>query len=176
MPLAPVVVVLLSRFNILVLKAPWVRIAFLGVLMSCGWVMNATAQNGYVASPSSLQQGANYLARIGQNNPAEIDQALSRIEQLFMIEAAGFQYEPVVIVLHGPEVAVFERQNYHQFKHIVHKAARLSAFNVVDIRVCETRLDTLGSAVNNLVPFVGTVPYGPAEIQRLTGEEGYLHF
>ena len=137
---------------------------------------SAEAQDGFVAAPSSLQQGANYLARIGQNNPEEIAQALNRIEQLFMIEAAGDNYEPVVIVLHGPEVAVFERHNYRQYKHIVDRAARLSAFNVVDIRVCESRLDILGGAVHTLVPFVGTVPYGPAEIERLTGQEGYLHF
>ncbi|BFM09033.1 acyl-CoA transferase [Halioxenophilus aromaticivorans] len=133
------------------------------------------AQYGVVTSPIALEQGANYLARIGQNDPEELGRALDRIEQLFMVESAGGDYEPVVIVLHGPEVAVFQRQNYHQFKHIVDRAARLSAFNVVDIRVCETRLDVLGGAVDALVPFIGTVPYGPAEIERLTGA-GYLHF
>lgn len=127
-------------------------------------------------APEGLLAGANYLARIGQNNPAELDQALTRIEQLFMIESGGVEYDPVVIVLHGPEVVVFQKNNYRKYKHIVDRAARLTAFNLVDIRVCETRLRHVGSQSDDLVPFVGTVPFGPSEIERLTGEEGYLHF
>jgi len=126
--------------------------------------------------PSGLIAGSNYLARIGQDDPAELERVLGRIEQLFMIEASDQNYAPVVIVLHGPEVSVFLRENYRQYKHIVDQAARLTAFNVVDIRVCETRMGVLGADRKALVPFVGTVPFGPAEIERLTQNEGYLSF
>lgn len=169
---ARVVVVRLSLFNMSFVLGCWLIVA------SALYSVTAYSQGqiSHVASPTSLLEGANYLARIGHDDPAELEQALDRIEQLFMIESGGVEYEPIVIVLHGPEVAIFQSQNYRQYKHIVDRAARLTAFNVVDIRVCETRLGVLGSEPEALVPFVGTVPYGLAEIERLTKVEGYLQF
>jgi intracellular sulfur oxidation DsrE/DsrF family protein len=68
------------------------------------------------------------------------------------------------------------RDRYQKNKHLVDLAARLTAFNVVDIRVCETRMGVLGQPVSSLVPFVSTVPFGPAEVDRLVNEEEYLYF
>lgn len=124
----------------------------------------------------SLLSGQNYLARVGTNSPQDLERALLRIEQLFSSEPDALDFEPVVMVLHGPEVGVFLRSNYVEHKHLVDLAARLTAFGVVDIRVCETRLGVLGNSPDALVPFVGTVPFGPAEIERLVGDEDYVYF
>lgn len=118
----------------------------------------------------------NYLARIGNNSPKELERALVRVEQYFLADQPEGDYQPVVIVLHGPEVRLFMRDRYQKNKHLVDLAARLTAFNVVDIRVCETRMGVLGQPVSSLVPFVSTVPFGPAEVDRLVNEEEYLYF
>ena len=55
-------------------------------------------------------------------------------------------------------------------------AARLTAFGVVKIQICETQTGVLGRNKSNLLPFVGTVPFGPAEERRLLQQEGYLQF
>jgi intracellular sulfur oxidation DsrE/DsrF family protein len=55
-------------------------------------------------------------------------------------------------------------------------AATLSAFNVVDIRVCETSAKGLGLDLDTLFPFVDTVTYGPAEVVRLIEVEKYRYF
>jgi uncharacterized protein len=117
-----------------------------------------------------------YLARIEQNSPEELERALKRAEMLFLEGALKGQVDPAIFVIHGPEVAVFFKDNYPKYRSLVDLAARLTAFKVIDIRVCETRMGVLGRERNALMPFVGTVPFGPAEEQRLVDEEGYVYF
>ena len=55
-------------------------------------------------------------------------------------------------------------------------AARLSAFKVVDIKVCRTWMGGQRLDESQLPPFVATVPFGPAEEKRLMEEENYVYF
>lgn len=142
-------------------------------LIFFGW---SSLVNAQVEQRNDLLFEGNYLARIGNNSPEEIERALVRIEQYFLADQPEGDYDPVVIVLHGPEVGIFLRSQYQEHKHLVDLAARLTAFEVVDIRVCETSMGVLGRPVNELVPFVNTVPFGPAEVNRLISEEQYLYF
>lgn len=116
-----------------------------------------------------------YLARIELNSPQELEAALKRAELLYQDGAVDGE-EPVAFVLHGPEVRIFLRENYSEYKPIVDLAARLSAFKVIDIKVCET---WMGENLKNsfrLHPFVSTVPFGPDEISRLLNDQNYVHF
>lgn len=117
-----------------------------------------------------------FLALINQNSPEEVEQALLRAEQLFLQNNASANIPPLAVVLHGPDVAIFLRENYAKYKNIVDLAAKLSALNVVDLSVCETRMGVLGRQKTELLPFVNTVPFGPAEERRLLNEKGYRHF
>ncbi len=125
-----------------------------------------------------LLEGAagGYLARLHTSSPVELEAALVRAEELFFSASAGGEFEPVAFVLHGPEVAVFFKDNYRQYKRIVDLAARLSAFEVLEIKVCETRMGVLGRNKSVLQPFVDTVPFGPREIDRLLDDEHYVYF
>ncbi len=117
-----------------------------------------------------------YLARIELDAPNDLKNALKRAENLYLggkVEKTG---KPLTFVLHGPEVALFFKDNYQQNKEIVDIVARLTAFKVVEIQVCETRMGVLGRDKSELVPFVGTVPFGPAEIDRLLKQEKYIYF
>ncbi len=149
--------------------------AFAAVLIVLS-LMSSLVNAQDLAPKHDLLFEGNYLARIGNNSPEELERALVRIEQYFLADQPEGDYEPVVIVLHGPEVRLFMRDRYQKHKHIVDLAARLTAFNVVDIRVCETRMGVLGQPVSSLVPFVSTVPFGLAEIDRLVNDEQYLYF
>ncbi len=126
-------------------------------------------------SPRSAVSG--YLVRIDQNKPEEVEAALLRAEA-FYLERLPFlsKSPPIALVLHGPEVEIFFRENYKRYKNIVDLAARLSAFQVVDIKICRTRLRFLEQDEMSLFPFVDTVAFGPDEIARLTEEEGYVRF
>ncbi len=123
-----------------------------------------------------LPSAPGYVARIGLDDPAQVEAALLRAESYYLATGLDTRLPPLVLVLHGSEVGIFFRENYSRYKPVVDLAARLSAFGVVAIRVCKTRIKHLGLNENNLYPFVGTVPFGPAELERLTNSEGYVYF
>ena len=85
------------------------------------------------------------------------------------------QSEPVIIVLHGPEAVPFIRANYLAHRSLVDRAAKLQAFNRIELRMCETWMRRNGYDANDLLPFVSTVPFAPAQVEQLE-REGYVRF
>lgn len=116
-----------------------------------------------------------YLARIQVHTTAELAGILLRAEELFNAEQLDTS-EPIVFVLHGGEGRAFLRQSYAGNRDLVDLAAKLSALQVVDIRVCETWMGGQRIDARELQPFVDTVPFGPAEVERLRGERNYIYF
>jgi|GEM_PF-251366 len=142
---------------------------------------NALAGDLYSPSigeaPPLLTAGSSgYLARIALNSPEDVLAALERAEELFGDKHANQQASPLAFVLHGPEVAIFFKDNYQEHKAIADLAARLSALEVIDLKVCRTRMGVLGREPSELLPFVETVPFGPAEIERLLNKEKFVYF
>ena len=117
-----------------------------------------------------------YLARIGYNDPDQLNEALGRVQAFYEENGSEAPLSPISLVVHGPEVEIFDRTNYQMFKSIVDKAAQLTALGVLDIAVCETRIRFEGLEADEVYPFVSTVPYGPAEVDRLLGDEAYIYF
>lgn len=121
--------------------------------------------------------GQQYLAEIELHTAQELRTLLERADEL--LAGGGLPLDspiPVTFVLHGPEVKILLRQNYLSNKATVDLAARLSALGVVDIKACETWMGGASVAVEDLQPFVQTVPFGPSEINRLVKEQSYLYF
>lgn len=116
-----------------------------------------------------------FVARIEAHTSNEISNILERLDGILQSEQAFPSSEPLALVLHGDEVRTFLRQNYAQNREIVDLAARLDAFQAIDIQVCETWLR--GASVNKseLPAFIDTVPYGPAQENKLL-EQGYEYF
>jgi intracellular sulfur oxidation DsrE/DsrF family protein len=127
------------------------------------------------ASPPSAN-ASGYLARILNDSPEEVADALKRAEALYLEGKFPSDADPIAIVLHGPEVEIFFKDKYDEYKNIVDLAARLSAFGVVDVRVCETQTGILGRGRSSIHPFIGTVPFGPTEVKRLLDQQNYVYF
>lgn len=144
----------------------------------CVLPFGLSAQEGKTAPTPYIAQEemSGYLARIGYNDPEQLAEALMRVEGLYDFDAGSQLPDPVAIVVHGPEVSIFQRENYLIHKEIVDLAARLSALGILDISVCETRLSLEGAEKDSVYPFVDTVPFGPAEVDRLLVEENYVYF
>ena len=100
---------------------------------------------------------------------------LDRAEELAMRPQAQGEEASVVLVLHGPEVEFFSIRNYEKYKDIVDQAARLDAFDVVDVKICQSMLDVQGIDGDDIPSFIEQVPLGPGEINRLV-QEGYVAF
>jgi len=73
-------------------------------------------------------------------------------------------------------VEIFFKENYRSFKPIVDLAARLSALEVIDVKVCQVSYEREGLDKSTLLPFVSSVPFGPAEVSRLVDEQEYSYF
>ncbi len=126
--------------------------------------------NGHASADGST---AGRFVEVSPANKEVLADLLVRIDSLASEGLPAF--DPVVIVIHGPEAPVFLRRNYRQFKEVVDLAARLDALGLADIRMCETWMRNNGVVREDLTPFVETVRFAPEEIERLQSE-GYVRF
>ena len=122
-----------------------------------------------------------YVARINLEKADQVYEALQRAEAYFQTEQQSATHvssvvPPIAFVIYGPDVGIFFRENYSDFKPIVDLAARLSALEVIDIKVCQVSYEREGLDKSTLFPFVSTVPFGPAEVTRLLEDQQYDFF
>ncbi len=129
-----------------------------------------------VEDPLSSSNADGYVARILNDSPQEVANALSRAEKLYAEGKLPQGANPIAIILHGPEVEIFFKDNYDEYKKIVDLAAKLSAFGVVDVRVCETQSGIMGRSRSSIHPFIGTVAFGPTVVKRLLDQQNYVYF
>ena len=131
------------------------------------------AQSG---DPLLSENADGYVARILNDSPEEVANALERVEKLYSEGRLPQGANPIAIILHGPEVEIFFKDNYEEYKRIVDLAARLSAFGVVDVRVCETQSGIMGRSRSSIHSFIGTVPFGPTAVKQLLDQQNYVYF
>lgn len=115
-----------------------------------------------------------YIGQIQAHTPAEIQSILQRLDTLHN-NSEFPSSQPLALVLHGDEVNAFLRKNYSANRELVDLAARLDAFDAVDIQICETWMRDSSVSIEDLPAFVDTVPYGPAREQELL-EDGFEYF
>jgi intracellular sulfur oxidation DsrE/DsrF family protein len=83
--------------------------------------------------------------------------------------------QPVVVILHGSEALPFTSAGYASHRDLVDRAARLDAYRLIDVRMCETWMSRNGIEKSDIPAFIETIPYAPEEIRRLE-TEGYLPY
>lgn len=137
-----------------------------GPLASVPSPLRATPQK---ESPQKLQ------ALVQLHTADELRSLLSRAEKIANDEAEYNTDEPIALVLHGREIEIFKRSNYRDNKELVDLAARLDAFNVVDLKVCRRWMGENNLTEGDLPPFLEAVPFGGDEVRRLQGV-GYAYF
>lgn len=134
-----------------------------------------------VRAQDALPEPVYYVADIELQTAQEFGRLLHRAEQLLLAEssqaAVDAQREALVtLILHGPVLKNLLRENYLQNKTLVDQAASLSALEVIDVKACQSWMKHNGVGPEQLHPFIEVVAYGPAEVERLVREKGYLHF
>ncbi|MGR6872513.1 DsrE family protein [Pseudomonas sp. HK3] len=125
-------------------------------------------------SSTSWAEPSSHIALLHAHTPEELAGILDQAEA-WANTRSEYPDQPITIVLHGKEANVFVRQNYQMYRQLVDKAARLDAFNVVDIKICETWMGMNQVRRDQLPAFVDTVPFGPGEEKRLL-KAGYQSF
>ena len=105
----------------------------------------------------------------------ELKVLFDRAEKLALAPQPPGGEASVVLVLHGPEVEFFSISNYDKYKDIVDQAARLDAFDVVDVKICQTMMEIKGVPRDDIPAFIEQVPKGSVEVEKLV-REGYVYF
>lgn len=127
-----------------------------------------------VASAESLIP-TKFQARIERHSADEIYELLTRAEKIAAGQDEYSTEEPVILVLSGEEIELFKRENYRDHKPLVDLAARLDAFNIIDVKVCNNWMAQRGIELTDLPPFVDNVPVAQQEAVRLE-KAGYAYF
>ncbi|APR65825.1 hypothetical protein CN03_02130 [Thalassolituus oleivorans] len=116
-----------------------------------------------------------YQAYIQRHNAEELFDLLQHAEKIASGQLEYSTQEPIPLVLTGEEIELFKRENYRDNKPLVDLAARLEAFNIIDIKVCSRWLGDRGIEMTDLPPFIDGVVSGQFEVERLQ-KEGYALF
>lgn len=143
------------------------------LLLSCLFLPFLAVAEG--VSYIQNEQGQ-YVAKVELHTPEELKALFDRAEN-YLANHNNYNNKtsPIAVVLHGPEVRVFQRKNYDKFKMLVDQAARLDAYNIIDVRVCEIWMSADNASIGELPPFVETVPDGP-KLERELLNDGYRYF
>lgn len=115
-----------------------------------------------------------YLFDVTENTREEFSALLSRIDEIMEASPEMFDELEIVMVLHGPDINLFTEKNYAMNKDLVDLAARLDAFKVVDLKVCEASMDSLGVTNMDIPAFIETIPFAPDTMNELR-EQGYIN-
>jgi intracellular sulfur oxidation DsrE/DsrF family protein len=114
-------------------------------------------------------------ADVALHTLAELQQLLEQAEKIANGESQYNTNEPISVVLHGEEIKAFVRSNYRSNKALVDLAARLDAFNIIEVKACKRWMGANGIMESELPPFVEAVPFGAGERDRLE-KAGYAYF
>ncbi len=151
--------------------------------------ITAIATLSFMAAPAHSQSSTpnvkinektdgRYVIDVTLHTAKEIEALLDRAEKLYESSNSNTEIKytsvGIALVLHGDEIKLFDKKNYKQNKKMVDKAAKLDANNIIEIKICNTKMRELGLEKKDMPPFVETVPFGPDEIERLK-KKGYLY-
>ncbi len=132
-------------------------------------------ETGTVTTKPVPDKKGHYLFSVTLHTEKEIESLLTRAESLSRsLKSRKKNHAGIALVLHGSEIAMFNRKNYKKFRSIVDKAARLDANDVLEIKVCKTLMDDMNISKEDIPSFVEIVPYGPDEEDRLL-RQGYTY-
>lgn len=116
-----------------------------------------------------------FQARIEQHSAEELHALLTRAESIAAGQDEYTTTEPIAVVLSGEEIELFKREKYRDHKSLVDFAARLDAFNIIEVKSCSTWMSQRGIESTDLPPFVENVPSAHQENIRLE-KAGYAYF
>ncbi len=163
-----------SRGRILILLVLLLGVAYLFSGSYLGEKPENTVQTSPLLSgnqPITIGQ-THYLFDIANHKPHEIKTLLERAEMLSKEVKTSDHKTRIAMVIHGPDIEVFDQKNYEQNKEIIDLAARLDASDIIDFKVCKRTAKERGIDTSNFPSFIEIIPFAGDELQRLK-TEGY---
>lgn len=114
-----------------------------------------------------------YVLDVVLHSYEEINELLNKAEAHVLQPRPADQHAAIAVILHGPEIDLFSIRNYQKYQALVDKAARLDAYNIIELKMCQTTMRERGLRNEDVPGFIELVPYGPEEIEKLL-QQGYV--
>ncbi len=168
------------KTNMLIKSLNITSFFLLSTLLSLSFVTTPVfSQDGEPQAKIENRNDGRYVIDVTLHTAKEIEALLTRAEELYESgnkKNNGIKYTRVgiALVLHGNEIKFFDKKYYKKYKKIVDKAAKLDANDVIEIKICNTKMKELGLKKDDMPPFAEIVPYGPDEVDNLI-RKGYLY-
>jgi intracellular sulfur oxidation DsrE/DsrF family protein len=140
-------------------------------------IITAPLPDDAAVDPTDVQieiGNTRYLFVMADHSTEDLKQLLIRADEITQTSLDHFDELEIALVIHGPIVEMFTEKNYQKNKELVDLAAKLDAFNVIDVKICEKSLANRGLSSKEIPSFIESVPYAPDEIKRLTAD-GYIN-
>ena len=115
-----------------------------------------------------------YLFIVNDHSEDELMALLQRANQTLDEQPDTYENLDIIVMLHGPDIGMFRKSNYASNRELIDLAAKLDAFNIIDMQVCDTSLELFEIGREEVPPFIESVPYAPDEIERLQ-QQGYIN-
>ena len=115
-----------------------------------------------------------YLFDVSNHSFEELESLLQRAQEISQFDKKNYDNLEIVMILHGPDIDWFTRKNHEKNQRLIDLAAKLDAFDIIDMKVCETSMNNRGVKREDIPAFIESVPYAPDEMKKLT-EEGYIN-
>ena len=115
-----------------------------------------------------------YLFDVSNHSFEELEALLERAQEITQATTDNYDELEIVMILHGPDIDWFTQKNYAKNKSLIELAKKLDANEIIDLKVCETAMDSLGVSRQEVPEFIESVPYAPDEIKRLI-ENDYIN-
>ena len=158
-----------------------------GLLQGCGADPDPGAAPGVAAPAPSVPAlplpaanaqvslgNTRYLFIVQDHSEEELEALLHRVDDIARESLDRFDNLKIALVIHGPSVRRFTQNNYAMNRNLVDLAAKLDAFEVIDVKICETSMASEGLSKTDIPSFIDPVPFAPDEIARL-GSEGFIN-
>ena len=131
--------------------------------------------SGHVQADSQFTIGnKRYLYDISEHSLDDLKLLLQRAEDITQAGTEELEYLEIVMILHGPDIGWFTLDSYDDNRELVDLAKKLDTFDIIDLKVCETAMESLEIDRKQIPAFIESVPYAPDELNRLS-DEGYTH-
>mgnify|MGYP001824605426 FL=1 len=126
------------------------------------------------AAKSDVEQlQTRYVFDVVIHEEDKMVELLKRIDDLADKIMTSEDTPDLALVLHGPEIGYCAGSNYRRYMSLVDRAAELDKRGILDVKVCDSMIRSLGLENETFPDFIDRVPFGPSEVEKLV-QQGYV--
>ncbi|MDZ7735819.1 MAG: DsrE family protein [Gammaproteobacteria bacterium] len=114
-----------------------------------------------------------YMFDVSNHSQKELAALLQGADEIAGVNSPGADELDIDLILHGPDIGWFAKQDYKENKELIDLTARLGALEIVDLKICQQAMQQYGYLEYDIPTFIDRVSYAPDERQRLEGS-GYF--